>query len=195
MQQLLIISRTIAAHLAEVTPDDRPVIVDAFAGVGGNAIAFALSGHWKRVYAIEKDPATIACARHNAEIYGVHDMITFFEGDCFEVLTTKLQPLGEYSVLFASPPWGGPGYIEDDVFNLQTMQPYSLDDLWTAFSAFARDVVLYLPRSSDLKQLAEISAKHKSSGQSSPCQKDEVIHYATRGSSKALCYFKGNFNF
>lgn len=87
-------------------------------GVGGNAIAFALSGKWKRVYAIEKDAATLACAKHNAEIYGVADQITWFHGDCLEILgldeskQEKTVPqlkalIATFGVIFASPPWGG----------------------------------------------------------------------------------------
>lgn len=111
-------SSKIASHLAETVPTGRSILLDAFAGVGGNAIAFALSGHWKRVYAIEKDPATLECARHNAKIYGVEEMITWFQGDCFELLgldggesgkeVTALKSVIEnFGVIFASPPWGG----------------------------------------------------------------------------------------
>jgi trimethylguanosine synthase len=78
-----------------------------FAGVGGNTIAFAGSGRWKRVYAIEKDPKALACAKHNAEIYGVGDLISWYEGDCFEYLAKELTDLAEFAVIFASPPWGG----------------------------------------------------------------------------------------
>lgn len=85
----------------------KGVIVDCFAGVGGNAIAFALSGRWKRVYAIEKDAQVLACAKHNAKIYGVANKISWYEGDCFEVMKTKLADLHEHCVVFASPPWGG----------------------------------------------------------------------------------------
>lgn len=92
-------------------------MLDCFAGIGGNAIAFALSGY-KRVYAIEKNPAALACARHNAEIYGVHDRITFFLGDCFDILGLNghkpgvtIDSLAEIvkkaGIIFASPPWGG----------------------------------------------------------------------------------------
>lgn len=49
----------------------------------------------------------LQCAKHNAEIYGVADKITWFEGDCMEILQTQLKDLAPYSVLFASPPWGG----------------------------------------------------------------------------------------
>jgi trimethylguanosine synthase len=109
----------IAAHVAQAAPKERAVIVDAFCGVGGNAIAFALSGRWKRVYAIEKEAATLACAKHNAEIYGVGDKITWFEGDCFDIFglktgkenSTALAALArDHGIIFASPPWGGKSY-------------------------------------------------------------------------------------
>ena len=82
-------------------------MIDAFAGAGGNTIAFAKSRRWKRVYAIEKDEQTLTCARHNAEVYGVHDQISWYLGDCFEVIQKELAELGAMSVVFASPPWGG----------------------------------------------------------------------------------------
>lgn len=107
---------TIARHMAEAAPARRQIVIDAFCGVGGNTIAFALSKKWKRVYAIEKDEATLACAKHNAKIYGVEDQITWFHGDCFEILgmveskntVAELKLIAsQFGVLFASPPWGG----------------------------------------------------------------------------------------
>jgi len=59
------------------------------------------------VYAIEKDPQVLACAKHNAEAYGVQDQISWYEGDCFEIIRHELVEMGEYGVVFASPPWGG----------------------------------------------------------------------------------------
>lgn len=96
-------------------------MLDCFAGVGGNAIAFALSGY-KRVYAIEKNAAALECARHNARIYGVHNNITFFQGDCFELLGLDSGHTGKkidelvaiikkVGIIFASPPWGGRIYF------------------------------------------------------------------------------------
>jgi trimethylguanosine synthase len=110
--------RKIASRMAAAAPSNATVLLDPFCGVGGNTIAFALSGRWKRVYAIEKDPATLLCAKHNAEIYGVADQITWFEGDCFDILGLheektdnelwQLRVLIEtQGVVFASPPWGG----------------------------------------------------------------------------------------
>ena len=64
------------------------------------------------------------------------------------------------------------------------MQPYPLEKLYTSFTHFSKDVVLYLPRTSDLRQLA----KHV--GQD---EKLEVTHYCMRGFSKALCVYFGEF--
>jgi trimethylguanosine synthase len=102
--QLTLLSK-IAAHIAESAPKEKTVIVDAFAGVGGNAIALARSGRWDRVFAIEKDPKTMKCAKHNAEIYGVSNKIFWLTGDCFDSIT---RFAGSSNVMiFASPPWGG----------------------------------------------------------------------------------------
>lgn len=38
------------------------------------------------VIAIDIDPVKIACARHNAEIYGVADRIEFILGDYFDIM-------------------------------------------------------------------------------------------------------------
>ncbi|ETN39169.1 uncharacterized protein HMPREF1541_05392 [Cyphellophora europaea CBS 101466] len=183
----------IANHVAKAAPQDRAIVVDPFCGVGGNTIALALSGRWKRVYAIERDPATLACARHNADIYGVGDKITWFEGDCFEILGLKQgkendTPLAtliqRHGVIFASPPWGGPTYTDSDVFDVETMAPYSLTHLYDNFSRISNYVALYLPRSSDVRQIAK---KVRNSDQT------QVIHYCTRGASRALCVYYGHW--
>lgn len=93
--------------MANAAPSEKSVLIDCFAGVGGNVIAFAQSRRWTRVYAIEKDPKVLTCAKRNAEIYGVQDQISWYEGDCFELLKTELAGLGGDGVIFASPPWGG----------------------------------------------------------------------------------------
>ena len=100
-------SSKIAQHISEAASEDKAIVIDCFAGVGGNAIAFAQSDRWKKVYAIERDPKVLACAKHNAELYGVQDRIAWYLGDCFKVIEDQLTDLCPYSVLFISPPWGG----------------------------------------------------------------------------------------
>ena len=104
---LLIHQSKISQHVSEAAPASKSILIDAFAGAGGNAIAFAKSGRWKQVYAIEKDPKVLACAKHNAQIYGVESLISWFEGDCFEVIKKDLKEMAEGAIVFASPPWGG----------------------------------------------------------------------------------------
>ncbi|KIW29991.1 uncharacterized protein PV07_05772 [Cladophialophora immunda] len=189
------VANTIAQHMAEAAPEGKSIIFDIMCGVGGNTIAFALSGKWKRVYAIEKDAATLACAKHNAEIYGVADRITWFQGDCFEILgldeskkgntVEALKAIaGSYGVIFASPPWGGPGYREAEVFDLEAMQPYPFSHLYESLQKLTPNVVLYLPRTSDLRQIAKVVGEDK---------KTQIVHYCTKGSSRALCAYLGDW--
>jgi trimethylguanosine synthase len=112
---LKFVNRKIAEHVSTSAPSDRSILIDAFAGAGGNTIAFALSGRWKRVYAIEKDHVVLQCAKHNAKIYGVSNKITWFEGDSFQILKNQLKDLAPYSVVFGSPPWGGKFSAPSDI--------------------------------------------------------------------------------
>ena len=97
----------IATHMAQLMDSSKTILIDVFAGVGGNTIAFAKSGRWDHVYAIEKDADTIRCGIHNSEVYGVSKKISWLKGDCFEVIKNRLASLASKAVIFASPPWGG----------------------------------------------------------------------------------------
>jgi trimethylguanosine synthase len=100
------VANKIAQHIA-TAPASRTVMIDAFAGAGGNTIAFARSGRWKQIFAVEKDPKVLACAKHNAAVYGVAKKIYWIEGDIFDMLSRRFKSLGKNAVLFGSPPWGG----------------------------------------------------------------------------------------
>ncbi len=70
----------------------------------------------------------------------------------------------------------GQGYRSDPVFDLSKMQPYTLNKLLDLLLGLTDDVVLYLPRTSDLRQLA---ARVKGDG-----ARITVIHYCMEGASK-----------
>lgn len=165
----------IADHISLSAQPSKTILIDAFAGVGGNTIAFAQTGRWDRIFAIENDEATLKCAKHNAKVYGVEKKIWWIRGDCFTALKKQLKALGKQAVIFGSPPWGGPGYRENAVFSLSTMQPYSLQKLYTDFSRVSKEIVLYLPRTSDLNEIAEFAEGEK---------RIPVSHYCMRGASK-----------
>lgn len=100
------IAQKIAEHVA-TAPKSKTILIDAFAGAGGNAIAFARSGRWNQIFAVEKDPQVLACAKHNAEVYGVAKKIFWVGEDVFEALGRRLKSLAKNAVVFGSPPWGG----------------------------------------------------------------------------------------
>jgi trimethylguanosine synthase len=179
------VANQIAWDLPSTIAEDKTIIIDLFAGVGANSIAFALSGRWEKVIAIEKDAATLACAQNNALLYGVFDSITWILGDSFDFiskLTTTPRSLEadveidvEATTLFGSPPWGGPGYRTDQVFDLSTMEPYNLDAMHGTYQTL--DHALYLPRTSDIRQIA---------GLASEGTKIEIVQYCVEGASKAM---------
>jgi len=176
------VATKIAEHMVQNMPPEKNVLIDCFAGAGGNAIAFALTGRFKWIFAIESDPDVIKCAKHNAEIYGVKDKIRFRKEDCFKAILSY-KGMANDAIIFASPPWGGPGYRDDEVFNLSTMQPYSIDQIFTSFSRIVPNIVLFLPRTSNLNQVADYAKEG---------EEVQVVHYCMKGASKALCAYYGN---
>ncbi|XP_050212485.1 uncharacterized protein LOC126664243 isoform X2 [Mercurialis annua] len=139
----------IARHQALRCTSD--LIIDCFTGVGGNAIQFAQL--CKHVTAIDVDPKKIDYAYHNASIYGVDDQIDFIVGDFF-VLAPKLKA----DTVFLSPPWGGPDYAKVGTYNIMTMlRPRDGYSLFNTAKKIAHRIVMFLPRNTDLNQLAELT--------------------------------------
>ena len=69
----------------------------------------------------------------------------------------------------------GTAYRSETIFDLNKMQPYPLHVLVSNFSKLTRDIVLYLPRSADLHQLAKLENNSRNL---------TVIHYCMDGASK-----------
>ena len=138
----------IAKHIAKRCQCD--LIIDAFCGVGGNAIQFALT--CERVIAIDIDPVKIEHARHNAIIYGVADRIEFIIGDYM-----TLAPTLRADVVFLSPPWGGPSYSDATVFNLKTMIPMDGYKVFAVSRAITANIAYFVPRNADIEQLTSLA--------------------------------------
>ncbi|CAG9461759.1 unnamed protein product [Pedinophyceae sp. YPF-701] len=85
------------------------VAVDAFAGVGGNAIHLART--CESVVAIDRSAGRLAMAVHNAHIYGVGAAI---QPLCQDVREALPRLAGAADVVFLSPPWGGPEVVSSD---------------------------------------------------------------------------------
>lgn len=160
----------VARHTAERCQCD--VVVDAFCGAGGNAIQFALTCQRgelssvrpqrplhgaKRplvvlaVIAVDIDARKIALARHNAQVYGVAERIEFVVGE-FLAVARRLRG----DVMYLSPPWGCPKYLENDVYDLETMLlPVGISAMLAAARNVSRNVALFLPRNSNADQVSE----------------------------------------
>jgi len=141
----------IARHIALKCKCD--VVVDAFCGVGGNAIQFALT--CARVIAVDIDSEKVAMARNNARVYGVENKIEFIVGDFF-----KLAPSLKADVVFLSPPWGGPRYAYQEVFDLKLMG--GMMDGFAVFStakAVTENIAYFVPKNTNIDQLASLAGK------------------------------------
>ncbi|CAL4969915.1 unnamed protein product [Urochloa decumbens] len=137
-----------ATQAARAAPGDR--VVDAFSGCGGNAIQFAARGC--RVVAVEIDPRKAELAAHNARIYGVQDRIQFLVGDFY-----RLAPFLKADVVFLSPPWGGPSYIQAPVYTLDMLQPKDGHTMFHAALKISPNIITFLPRTVDMNQVRGLS--------------------------------------
>jgi len=135
----------IAKHIAERCRCD--LIIDAFCGVGGNAIQFAFT--CERVIAIDIDPVKITLAHHNATVYGVEDRIEFIVGDYM-----KLIPHLKADVVFLSPPWGGPNYVSAEVFDIKTMITLGGVHVFEETKSITENIAYFMPRNADVEQLS-----------------------------------------
>ncbi|XP_053738716.1 trimethylguanosine synthase isoform X2 [Synchiropus splendidus] len=143
----------IAEHIAfrvNSTFGETELVIDAFCGVGGNAIQFALTG--KQVLAIDIDPLRLELAHHNATIYGVADRIEFVQGDFLQ-----LAPHLRGDVVFLSPPWGGPNYLTAEVFDLGTMMEPNGFQIFQLARKVSENIVFFLPRNADMDQIISLA--------------------------------------
>ncbi|KAJ8908663.1 hypothetical protein NDN08_005368 [Rhodosorus marinus] len=136
----------IAWHIAERFTCD--VVVDAFAGAGGNTIQFART--CKHVVAIENNEKRLQLAMHNASIYQVENSVEFVLGDAFEMMQALA---GIADAVFLSPPWGGPRYADEKLFDLSAMKPYSALFVVSRALELTPNVAILLPKTTTQKQI------------------------------------------
>ncbi|KAJ7777445.1 Tgs1 protein [Mycena metata] len=194
-------------------------ILDAFCGVGGNAIAFAKT--CERVIALDISPTRLALARHNAQIYGVADRIEFILTDYISFANSYLSINSRTSqrkidVVFLSPPWGGPGYLSGDTrpssptkpnppipagsepahpsYTLASIQPIHGAELFQLTRKITSNVAYFLPRNTRIDEISALLTDPAVSPISSPDKPEMVeVEEEWMGSKlKALtCYFGG----
>ncbi|CAH00425.1 RNA methyltransferase [Kluyveromyces lactis] len=162
-------------------------IVDVFCGGGGNTIQFARL--FEKVYGIDSNIDHLYCAYKNAECYNSAVKLKLIYGDWEESLKkTLVKNLGKTpDCIFASPPWGGVDYLRQDTYDLEEhLQPSPLSKILSVFFSVCQNVVLFLPRNSDLDQLSSIT--HDLLG---PDEKCKVVYVKDNGYMKGILAFWG----
>eukprot|EP01134_Creolimax_fragrantissima_P002861 CFRG2861T1 len=151
------------------------VIVDAFCGVGGNTIQFAMVAD--KVIAIDVNATRLECAWQNARIYGVEHKIKFILGDYME-----LAPTLEADVVFLSPPWGGPDYLSANVFDIKTMMVPDGYDIFSISKQITPNIAYFVPRNSNKEQLVHLAGHGFV----------DITHHMTGNKVKAITAFYGD---
>ncbi len=141
----------VALQIADNTAGN--IIVDAFSGVGGSAIGFALKG--KSVIAIDNSSDRLSMAKNNSEIFGVYSLIEFVEGDCMQIL-----PVIKADTIFLDPPWGGTDYLKINEFKLSNFEPDGKSLLDLSFS-ITNSVAMRLPKNFVLDELNRLNRKYE----------------------------------
>uniref|UniRef100_A0A914MWE6 Trimethylguanosine synthase n=1 Tax=Meloidogyne incognita TaxID=6306 RepID=A0A914MWE6_MELIC len=170
----------LAQHVADRLVRIRDcIILDAFAGSGGNSIQFALKGAF--VYAIDLDPVKLRCSARNAQIYGARDRINFICGNFFHICksligarkykeenkivkssypyTTDLYPFA-IDAVYLSPPWGGPSYAKSGKEEFDLQKDITLDGvkIFNYAKKISQNVVYFLPKNTSVDQIIALAA-------------------------------------
>lgn len=146
----------IAKFIQACNPEIQTV-VDVCCGGGGNTIQFAR--RFQKVIAIDINDDNLYCTRKNCEVYGVSDNVELRQADWTKLVDTQYYShlKEDIDLVFCSPPWGGPGYKGQDFFDLNLLQPLPIKELLISFFKISSNVVLFLPRNSNLLQLADVT--------------------------------------
>lgn len=143
----------IAKHIAERVYNTlgNIVIVDAFCGVGGNLIQFALQSPLVRVIGVEINAERLSMAKHNAKIYGVQHQCEFILGDFMDVMRSLNRHV--IDVVFLSPPWGGLSYGDTVKYSLNSMTPNGFELVKQCRKYLSNNISFLMPRNVDLVEV------------------------------------------
>ena len=108
------------------------------------------------VIAIDNDATRLAFAKHNAEIYEVAHRIDFIHGDSIQLLPTL-----KADVVFLSPPWGGPGYVDAGDFDIGSIELGGLDgfELVELAKKAADSVAYFLPKTTTPSEVRKLGLR------------------------------------
>lgn len=141
----------IAKYVKHCFPQIRTVL-DVFCGGGGNSIAFARL--FNSCIGVDINEVNLQCTKHNAALYKLGGKVQTKQSDWLESCSEDWDNI---DLIFSSPPWGGPAYTKQDIYDLNNLAPLPLKDLLISFFKICDKVVCFLPRNSNLEQLDQIT--------------------------------------
>ena len=145
----------ISEYISSILPDSsESTILDAFCGCGGNVIFF--SKKFKKVIANDLFIEKIDMTKNNTKIYNCPNNIIYYSEDFLKLNISEEK----INYVFLSPPWGGPEYKNDNVYSLKKWITPDIDKIIEKSFKISKNIILYLPRNTDLKELAEIIYKY-----------------------------------
>ena len=129
------------------------IVVDGFCGIGGSAIALARTG--KQVFAIELDPVRLAMAKNNARVYEVDHLITYIQGNFFDIAKEI-----EADAVIIDPPWNWPRYNNGGRFLLHHFSPNGNELLDYVLDHF-NQIILRAPKTFVISELARLNVDYE----------------------------------
>ncbi|SCV05819.1 LANO_0H15874g1_1 [Lachancea nothofagi CBS 11611] len=145
-----------AARFIKSCLPEAQVILDVYCGGGGNTIQ--LAQYFPKVYGVDNSLEHLYCTYRNAQAYNVEDRIWLKYGDWPTLSRKRRFEKLKIDCVFSSPPWGGPQYLKSQVYDLEAaLLPQGLRETLEGFLRVSANVVLFLPRNSDLGQIAQVT--------------------------------------
>lgn len=135
----------IAKHIAKRFKHLK-YIIDLYSGSGGNTIQFACNGCY--VTGVEIDQQRIEMAKNNARVYGVEQGVDFICGDVDHALSCLTVQSKMVDGIFLSPPWGGPEYLNVDIYDVSVFQ-----EVVARARSITPNVAVLVPRNVELQNV------------------------------------------
>lgn len=177
----IFLARFIKACLPNATK-----VMDVFCGGGGNTIQLAKV--FPKVYGVDFSLEHLYCTYQNAKAYDVVDRMWLKHGSWPDMVAKgRITKLG-LDCVFGSPPWGGPQYLSQDEYDLEnSLQPTGITEMLRGMLTVSQNVIMFLPKNSNLKQLAR--ATRKVQGVNAKCK---VVYVKQNGFMKGILCMWGD---
>lgn len=133
--------------------DAKVTMTDANSNMGGATMAFA--NHFDKVNAVEIVPLHCRVLENNLTNYGVIDKVKIHCADYLDVADDL-----EQDAVFFDPPWGGPDYKNEELFNMY-LDEINISDIIKSLldKNKVKIVSIRVPFNYDFKQILKLTRK------------------------------------